>query len=228
MSKRFGDQGALVDVDLDVAAGEIVALLGPNGAGKTTLLRILATTLRPDGGGASVGGHDVVGAPAAVRRVIGLSFGEDRGWYLRISARRNLEFYGALLGWPRARVRRRAVELLGEFGLADDADRPIQQYSSGMRSRLGLARALFSEPAVLLLDEATTRLDPLAAADFRVRLQELAEQGTAILLTTHDLHEASEVPGRIVGLAQGRVAFSCARGPSPRELERLLMSGPRG
>jgi ABC-2 type transport system ATP-binding protein len=213
---------------LEVAPSEIVGLLGPNGAGKSTLLRILATTLRPDGGRASVGGHDVITAPAAVRRNIGLSFGEERGWYLRISARRNLEFYGALLGWPRDRVRQRATELLGEFGLADDADRPIQQYSSGMRSRLGLARALFSEPAVLLLDEPTTRLDPIAAAEFRVRLQDLAEKGTAILLTTHDLHEASDVPSRIVGLAKGRVAFSCARGPSPHELERLLMSGHRG
>jgi ABC-2 type transport system ATP-binding protein len=213
---------------LEVAPSEIVGLLGPNGAGKSTLLRILATTLRPDGGRASVGGHDVITAPADVRRNIGLSFGEERGWYLRISARRNLEFYGALLGWPRDRVRQRATELLGEFGLADDADRPIQQYSSGMRSRLGLARALFSEPAVLLLDEPTTRLDPIAAAEFRVRLQDLAEKGTAILLTTHDLHEASDVPTRIVGLAKGRVAFSCARGPSPHELERLLMSGHRG
>jgi ABC-2 type transport system ATP-binding protein len=170
----------------------------------------------------------VIAAPAAVRRSIGLSFGEDRGWYLRISGRRNLEFYGALLGWSRGRVRQRAIQLLGEFGLADDADRPVQQYSSGMRSRLGLARALFSEPAVLLLDEPTTRLDPIAAADFRVRLQQLADRGTAILLTTHDLHEAAEVPSRIVGLAQGRVAFACERGPSPHELERFLMSGRDG
>ena len=223
--KRFAGHTALAGVNLDVAPGEVVALLGPNGAGKSTLLRILGTTVLPDQGTATVVGHDVTDDPSAVRRRIGVTLGDERSWYWRLSGRQNLEFFGAMYGLRRRAARARAAELLRDVGLERAADRRFDGYSSGMRARLSLARALLTEPSVLLLDEPTRAIDPVAAVDFRDRVKQLASKdGRSLLLATHDLYEAAAVADRIVVLGGGRVRAERDGGADPSELEAELLS----
>jgi ABC-2 type transport system ATP-binding protein len=223
LTKRFGRVTALDEVSLQVAPHEVVVLLGTNGAGKSTLLRIIGTTVLPDAGTILVGGHDAVTDPRAVRRSIGLLIGEERSWYWRLTGRENLEFFATLYGIPRRRRRERAVELLSECGLSDAAERRFSDYSSGMRLRLSLARALLTEPPVLLLDEPTRTLDPIATRRFREQLLALVERrGTAVMIATHDLHEAAEVGNRVVVLRSGRLSDPPRRLSTAAELEELL------
>ncbi len=224
VTKRFGSVTALDDVDLDVAAGEVVALLGANGAGKSTLLRILSTTVLPDEGTAWVAGHDVVAEPLAARRTLGVALGDERSWYWRLSGRHNLEFFAVLYGMGRRQARRRVEVLLREVGLSDAAERRFDGYSAGMRARLSLARALVAAPPVLLLDEPTRSLDPVAANEFRVLIKALAgEQGRAILFTSHDLHEAADTADRVALLSAGRVAAMEAKFTDAAALERAIV-----
>ena len=222
--KSFGAVDALRGVSLSVASGEIVALLGPNGAGKSTLLRIIATLITPDHGSVRIGGHDAVAEPLAARASFGLMLGEERSLFWRLSGRQNLDFFGALQGLGREEAAQRTSALLDRFGLGHVADKRCGEYSTGMRARLGLARALIAEPPVLLLDEPARSLDPVAAADLRGVLRSLAgESGTAVLYATHDLHDAAEVAARTIGLGAGRVAFEHGAGTSAGDLERALL-----
>jgi ABC-2 type transport system ATP-binding protein len=225
--KRFRNVQALDGVSLEVEPGEVVALLGPNGAGKSTLIRILGTTVLPDSGGATVAGHDVVDDPVAARRSLGLMIGDERSHYWRISARRNLAFFAALAGIPRREAASRTATLLDAVGLRDAADRPVLGYSSGMRARLSLARALLADPPVLLLDEPTRNLDPLAAARFRKSASRLAAgtKRTGVLFATHDLHEAAEMSTRILVLSAGQVVLEePARGLDAVRLESAFLA----
>ncbi|CAA9244201.1 MAG: hypothetical protein AVDCRST_MAG76-1937 [uncultured Acidimicrobiales bacterium] len=224
LHKRFGGFAALRGVDLAVPWGAIVAVLGPNGAGKSTMLRILGTTVLPDSGQVELGGHDVVADPAAARRSLGLVLGEERSWYWRISGRHNLEFFAALHGLPRRAARARADELLRLVDLEEQADRRFDRYSSGMKARLSLARALLHEPPVLCLDEPTRTLDPVAALSFRELVRAQAASGRAVLFTTHDLHEAAAVASRVVVMVRGRVAAVADESPDAAQLEHLLVS----
>ncbi|WP_139977461.1 ABC transporter ATP-binding protein [Nocardioides litoris] len=206
LRKQFDQVAALDGVDLEVGRGEVVTLLGQNGAGKSTLLRILGTTVLPDAGTARVAGHDVVLDRRRATRSLGLVLGEERSWYWRLTGRQNLEFFAALHGLRRRTARARAAELLERTQLADAADRAFSGYSSGMRARLSLARALLVEPSVLLLDEPSRTLDPIVARDFRTVVTAGArEGGAAVLWVTHDLHEAAEVSDRMVILHRGTV-----------------------
>ena len=227
--KRFRSVQALDGVSLDVAPGEVVAMLGPNGAGKSTLIRILATTVVPDSGSVTVAGHDVVRDAAAARRSLGVMMGDERSHYWRLSGRRNLAFFAALVGLPRREAGARAQRLLDEVGLTDAADRRVLGYSSGMRSRLSLARALLAEPPLLLLDEPTRNLDPLAAAGFRETAMQLAhERRTGILFATHDLHEAVAISTRILVLAAGRTVLEeSASGLDAVRLESAFLNAVR-
>jgi ABC-2 type transport system ATP-binding protein len=210
-----------------VRAGEAVVLVGPNGAGKSTLLRILATTVLPDRGTAHVLGHDVVRQAPAVRRSVGLMLGDERSWYWRLSGRRNLEFFAVLHGLSRRAASERATELLDDVGLSDAADRRFDGYSSGMKARLSLARALISDPPVLLLDEPTRNLDPVASRDFRERTLAIAHaSGATVVMVTHDLHEAAEIDARVVALVGGEVAFE-RDAPLADELEDALAAATR-
>lgn len=222
LTRSYGSVTALAGVDLDVDRGEIVALLGLNGAGKSTLLRILGTLLSPDDGSAEICGVDVVADPAAARKLIGVMIGDERSLYWRLSGRANLLFYAALHGMRRDRARAQAAALLEQVDLVEASDRPVRNYSSGMRARLSLARALLGDPAVLLLDEPTRSLDPVAAGEFRERTTRLArDQRRGILLATHDLGEAAAVADRIVVLARGDVVLQEATGElDANELER--------
>lgn len=224
LTKRFGPVSALVDVSFDVAPGEVVVLLGPNGAGKSTLLRILGTTVIADSGEALVAGHSVNEAPAAVRRSVGFLMAEERTWYWRLTGRHNLEFFAALYGFRRKAAMQRAECLLDEVGLTDVADRSFGGYSSGMRLRLSLARALLAEPPVLLLDEPTRSLDPIATKHFRDLILRTAEQrDTAVLIATHDLHEAATLASRVLVLAAGRLSMVSEDWTGSTELEDMLL-----
>lgn len=228
LQKCFGAQRALRGIDLEVPWGGVVALLGPNGAGKSTLMRILGTSVLPDAGLVEVAGGDVVGDPAAARRTLGLVLNEERSWYWRLSGRENLEFFAALYGLHRRAAQARATELLAMVDLAAEADRRFDRYSSGMRARLSLARALLHEPPVLCLDEPTRTLDPVAAASFRALVASQAAAGRAVLFSTHDLHEAAAVASRVVVLVGGLVATSAEDRPDAAQLERILIEAVAG
>lgn len=209
---------ALQDVSLAVEAGEVHGLLGPNGAGKTTLCKILSTVLLPTSGTARVMGHDVVTETALVRRLVGIVFGGERGLYTRLTARQNLRYWAALYRLPSSEGNHRAEELLERFGLTDRADSHVETFSRGMKQRLHLARGLIADPPVLLLDEATTGMDPVAAREFRAVVDELRAEGRTILLTTHDMVEAEAVCDRVTLVDRGCVLAT----ESPRTLGRWL------
>jgi ABC-2 type transport system ATP-binding protein len=204
LRKHYGGRPALDGFDLDVAPGTVCGLLGPNGAGKTTAVRILATLSRPDAGAASVAGADVVREPRQVRRRIGL-VGQNVSVDEILTGRQNLELFARLGHLPARASRRRAADLLDQFGLATAADRPVAGWSGGMRRRLDLAAGLLHEPAVLFLDEPTTGLDPAARLDVWNRVRALAAAGTTVLLTTQYLEEADRLADRIALLDAGRV-----------------------
>jgi ABC-2 type transport system ATP-binding protein len=198
---------ALRDVTLEARAGEIFGLLGPNGAGKTTLLKILACLVLPTAGRASVAGRDVARDDIAVRRSIGFVTSDERSFYWRLTGRENLEFFGRLYGLEPERARRRASELLEAVDLGDVAGQQCMNYSSGMKQRLAIARALLHDPAVLCMDEPTRSLDPIAAKHLRRFIADRLnrEGGKTVLLATHNLQEAEELCGRLAILDRGRV-----------------------
>src|SRR5215475_10724299 len=202
--KRFGATVALDAAGLEVPAGMVFGLLGPNGAGKTTLVRILATLLAPDAGRAAVFGHDVVGEPAAVRELIGLT-GQFAAVDELLTGRENLEMFGRLFKLSGEQAHRRAGELLERFDLAQAADRSARTYSGGMRRRLDIASSLLTRPQVLFLDEPTTGLDPRSRNEIWATVRELRREGTTLLLTTQYLEEADQLADRIAVIDRGKV-----------------------
>ncbi|MFC8599910.1 ATP-binding cassette domain-containing protein [Isoptericola sp. NPDC057191] len=217
LRKSYGRTAVLRGVDLSVRRGEIFALLGPNGAGKTTTVNILTTLVQPDGGTATIAGADVVRQPAAVRRSIALT-----GQYASVdefqTGEENLVMMADLAHLPKRAVRRRAQELLERFDLADAAGRKVGTYSGGMRRRLDLAISLVADPAVLVLDEPTTGLDPASRSQLWDVVRGLAADGTTILLTTQYLEEADRLADTIAVLSDGQIA---ARGTAT-ELKALV------
>jgi oleandomycin transport system ATP-binding protein len=202
--KRFGDTVALDGIDLAVRTGSVFGLLGPNGAGKTTAVRILATLLRPDGGHASVCGHDVVTHAHQVRQLSGLT-GQYASVDETLTGMENLILIGRLTGQSRAESRARARDLLAAFRLSDAGDRAAKTYSGGMRRRLDLAASLVTRPRVLYLDEPTTGLDPLSRNEMWDVVRGLAATGVTVLLTTQYLEEADQLASEIAVVDHGRV-----------------------
>ena len=203
--KREPPRTALDGVDLAIEDGELLGLLGPNGAGKTTLVKILATILLPTSGTARILGHDVVDQTAAVRPLLGIVLGGERGLYSRLTARQNLRYWAALYKVPTPVGRKRADALLERVGLAERADEAVERFSRGMKQRLHLARGLIGDPRVLFLDEPTTGMDPVAAREFRSLVGELRGEGRTILLTTHDMAEAEALCDRVALIDHGRL-----------------------
>jgi len=198
---------ALRGISLEVKQGESVALLGVNGAGKTTLLRILATLLIPTRGKAFVAGNDSVMQSAAVRRNIGYHAGSDLGFYARLTGRQNLMFFGRLNHLSDATTASRIGTLGQRLGLENSLDRQVRTLSSGTIQRLSLLRALLHQPKVLLLDEPTRSLDPLAAAAFRrfLRSEVLAAQETSLLFASHTMQEIELLADRVAVLHEGKL-----------------------
>jgi ABC-2 type transport system ATP-binding protein len=207
VSRRFGERVALDAVSLTVGEGRIEALLGPNGAGKTTLVRALTGLVKPDAGEARVLGVDTWECPRELRARMGLVPSGDRSLYLRISGLENLIFFGRLHGMTKRQATERAHEMLGLVGLEDAARLRSGFYSHGMQKRLSIARALLTEPSVLLIDEATHDLDPEAAARIRELVRGLADGGTAVVWATQRIEEIRGFADAVTLLREGRAAF---------------------
>ena len=204
VAKRFGETQALVDVDLLVGEGTVLALLGPNGAGKTTLVRILTTLVKPDAGRARVAGYDVVADAAPLRSVIGLA-GQYAAVDELLTGRENLELVGLWYHLVKSEYRERAQEVLERFSLTDAGDKLVKTYSGGMRRRLDIGASLVARPPILFLDEPTTGLDPRTRNEVWRFIEELVEAGTTVLLTTQYMEEAERLANKIVVIDTGRV-----------------------
>jgi len=216
LEKHYGDVHAVDGITFSVAEGEIFGLLGHNGAGKTTTIRMLTGRARPTAGTATVGGFDIVHQRDQIKPVINAVF-EDPNLYDRFSGRDNLRFFAELYGAPAAR----ADELLETVGLTSAAKRKVKTYSSGMKQRLLVARALVNKPRVLFMDEPTRGLDPTSARELRALVARLADEGATVFLTTHYMEEADELCDRVAFLSQGRIVAL----DTPRELK--LKQGER-
>lgn len=210
---------ALDHVNLTVEAGSVHGLLGPNGAGKSTFAKILTTILVPTSGSVRVLGLDVERDMAAVRRVVALVLGGDRGLYGRLTARENLAFWAAAYG-VRSDVDAAVTDVLRDVGLSD-VHTQVQAFSRGMKQRVHLARALIARPRVLVLDEPTAGMDPAAAHAFRDLVRRVADGGATVLMTTHDMPEAEQVCDRVTLLDRGRVIFDDAPARLRRDLTTL-------
>jgi ABC-2 type transport system ATP-binding protein len=213
--KRFGVLGiaagrqsetfALRDVTLEARAGEVLALLGPNGSGKTTLLKLASTMLLPDAGHILVSGIDAAAQPAKVRSRVGFAVALERSFYPRLTARENLDVFATLENVSSRERRERVAWALRAVELVESADVLVVKFSSGMQQRLGLARALLKRPSVLLLDEPTRSLDPVAAAHLVALVRDLAGAGACVIVATHNLEETLALGGRAAFLVRGEL-----------------------
>ena len=201
--KMFGDFCAVDQIDLEVRQGEILGVLGPNGAGKTTTLKMLATLLPIDAGQAHVFGVDVEREPHRVRQLLGVT-GQYASVDDDLTATENLWLFGRLQGLRSADARATAKRLLEQFGLQEAADKPIAQFSGGMRRRLDLAASLITRPPLIFLDEPTTGLDPRTRGQMWDTIRSLVADGCTVLLTTQYLDEADQLADRITVIDQGR------------------------
>jgi len=222
--RRRRERGTLTAVDdlsLTIDTGEIVALLGPNGAGKTTTIKMLSTLLLPSSGAVRLFGVDAVEQPHRARMRLGLILGGERGLYDRLSGRDNLRYVATLYGLAPRAAGRRIEDVLEQVGLRGQEHERVERYSRGMRQRLHIARGLLHDPTLLLLDEPTIGIDPVGARALRAIVTRLRDDGKAVLLTTHYMHEAEQLSDRIVVLNGGRIV---AHGTAP-ELARRHLNG---
>jgi ABC-2 type transport system ATP-binding protein len=212
----------LHNVDLDVRRGELFGLLGPNGVGKTTLLKMMATLVLPDRGSIEIDGIDAVAKPMLARSRIGFCSSEDRSFYFRLTAGQNLRFFGALCGLRGRRLNDRVRQTLAQVQLLDAIDRRFGEFSSGMRQRLVVARALLSDPPLLLFDEPTRAVDPIAADELHrlMRDELVGRQGKTLVLATNLLQEAWSLCDRVAVVSNATIA---AIGP-PEQLNRNARS----
>jgi ABC-2 type transport system ATP-binding protein len=208
ISRQFGETLALDSISLTVEPGELHALLGPNGAGKTTLLRLLTGLVEPTAGSVRILGLDAAANKRELRRLVGLVPSGDRTFYLRITALENLVFFARLYGFNRRTSIARARTALAAVELEDVANQAISTFSHGMQKRLSVARALLSDPAILLVDEATHDLDPLAATRVRELARSAADNGAAVLWATQRIEEIRGFADRATVLSRGHIRFT--------------------
>jgi ABC-2 type transport system ATP-binding protein len=205
--ERTGETVALRGVSFSARGTEVIAVLGPNGSGKTTALKLISTMLLPDAGSVQVCGCCSQRDSGKVRRHVGIAVAAERSFFPRLSARENLDFFAALDEIPRRERSRRIDEVLGDTGLAEQADTLVMKFSSGMYQRLGLARALIKRPSVLLLDEPSRSLDAAATSYLWATIRAIAGhntgQGTVVFLATHNFAEAAALASRVLLLNRG-------------------------
>ena len=200
LTRNYNGLRAVDGITFAVNPGEIFGFLGPNGAGKTTTIRMLTGQLLPTSGSAKVAGYDIVHERQQLKPRIGVVF-DSQNLYERMSARENLIFYARLYRIKKSRV----DETLAQVGLTKRARDKVQSYSTGMKQRLLIARALLHKPEVLFLDEPTRGLDPHIARDIRGIVSELARDGMTVFLTTHYMEEADQLSQRVAFLDQGHI-----------------------
>jgi len=194
---------ALRKVSFEIKTGEIFGLIGKNGAGKTTLTKIIATLVQPTSGKVTVKGFDSVKNEVKVRSLIGLATAEERSFYWRLTAEQNLLFFARLYGLRDAEAKKRIKEILEKLALTELAARRFSELSTGNKQRLAIARAILPNPPILLLDEPTRSLDPLAAASLRELI--LSFKDISILLTSHNLSEVEELCSRVAVILNGEI-----------------------
>ena len=219
---KNGQDSATVAVDrvsFQVKRGEIFGVLGPNGSGKSTLVRVIATLLLPDSGEVTILGHDVVREPIKVQRLIN-RVSVEAAFFKKLSPMENLSYAAHLYGLNNRKARQRAFNLLERLGLERDAiGKPIEDMSRGMQQKVAIARALLTRPAILLLDEPTTGLDPHSKREVQALIREVQEQdNTTILLTTHDMMEADKLCDRIAIMDLGKVVAM----DTPSQLKKMV------
>ncbi len=197
---------ALKDVSIEIGDGEIFGLIGKNGAGKTTLTKIIATLVQPTSGKVTVKGLDSVDDEVKVRSLLGLATAEERSFYWRLTSMQNMLFFARLYGIKDKEARTRIAELFEQLDIAKYEKRRFSELSTGNKQRLAVARAMLTKPPILLLDEPTRSLDPLAAASMRDLISSL--KGVSILLTSHNLSEIEELCDRIAVISNGEIRVS--------------------
>ncbi|MBN1786549.1 MAG: ATP-binding cassette domain-containing protein [Candidatus Methanofastidiosa archaeon] len=211
---------AVDGIDLEVHERELFGLLGPNGAGKTSLIKLLSTLLLPDKGTASVNGWDIEKNSFEVRMSIGLTLSSERQLYWKLSAQENLEYFASLYLLRPSEIRQRVEDTLELLGIADQRDMLIENFSSGNRQKVALARALLNDPPILFLDEPTIGLDPSFSKGFRKLIKDRINKSESktILLTTHYMDEADQLCNRIAFINEGRIVAL----DTPRNLKRSI------
>ena len=221
LRKEFGSQCAVNSISFSVTKGEIVGFLGPNGAGKSTTLKIITGYLAADSGSVSVLGEDALTHPKKLAARIGY-LPENNPLYLDSYVREFLEFSGGIYGMKSADIRRRTEEMIRKTGLQGEQHKKIGQLSKGYRQRVGIARALLHDPALVILDEPTTGLDPQARRNLWDLIKEIRQNGTTVIITTHYMDEAEVLCDRVAIIDSGKIIAI----NTPNELiDELVASG---
>ena len=224
VSRSFGSVKAVDGLSFSLSAGEVMGFLGTNGAGKTTTIKMMLGLVAPSSGRVQVLGGDP--SCPQVRARIGY-MPEIATYYPYLNARELLAFYGGICGLDAKTVRARSDELLESVGLADAAKRPLRTYSKGMLQRAGIAQALLNDPALLVLDEPFTGLDPLARIHFRELMRGLRERGKSIFFSSHELGETELLCDKVVIMKKGRALYQGPvkdiAGDGERNLERIFL-----
>lgn len=213
----------ITGINLEIRRGEIFGLVGANGAGKTTLLKIISNLILPSSGSIDIFGTDVLKNGQIARQKVGYVLSSERSFYWRLTGYQNLEFFGTLNNIEPERLKKAIGSAMSLVGLSDFSDLQYMKYSSGMQQRLAMARALLSEPEILLLDEPTKSLDLISAEEIRKTALELAKgYGKTVILASHNLDEVEELCDRVAFLRRGRIVYL---GPSKNIKRRFRYMG---
>ena len=222
LTKKFGDFTAVDDLSLNVKNNEIFGFLGPNGAGKSTTIRMLCTLAQPTSGSAKVAGYDLTKDPAKVRENIGL-VAEKMIMYDRLTAAENLRFFGKLYAIPKKKLEERIDELLELVNMQEWKNTQINKFSTGMKQRINVIRALLPEPKILFMDEPTLGLDPQTTFSIRDITRDINQSGVTVILTTHAMAEAEALSDRVAIIDHGKIAAL----DTPQNLKKSISHGDK-